>query len=74
MTITILVIITRKKEISTTRAVHVLDLEVVIRKETEAPYTHIRHSIVLFVPYNIKFNKHIQFLFFCMRDIHDFVK
>ena len=74
MTITLLVIITRKKEISTTRAVHVLDLEVVIRKETEAPYTHIRRSIILFVPYNTAFNETIQFPFFCFSSLNDLMK
>ena len=66
--------VTGEQKITTCRAIHVLYLRIIVRKETKSPYTHIRRNIILFVSNNITFNKHIQFPFLFIRSLNDLVK
>jgi hypothetical protein len=66
--------VTGEQKITTCRAIHVLYLRIIVRKETKSPYTHIRRNIILFVSNNITFNKHIQFPFLFICSLNDLVK
>ena len=73
--------ITGKKEIAANRAIHVLDISIVIkRSKAHSPHTHIRRNIILFVSDNITFYKSIQFrllssrsLFYILEKVRDYL-
>jgi hypothetical protein len=66
--------ITREQKITTHRAIHVLYLRIIVRKETKSPYTHLRRNIILFVSDNITFNKIVYISFLFIRSLNDLVK